>query len=70
VGDAVKQAYVYSLNHGLRIAAGVSLLGALLAWTLISNVIPARAHALPAEPAPESAAGAPAGEPVPEVARV
>jgi hypothetical protein len=48
----------------------VSLLGALLAWTLISNVIPARAHALPAEPAPEGAAGAPAGEPVPEVVRV
>jgi MFS family permease len=70
VGDAVKQAYVYSLNHGLRIAAGVSLLGALLAWTLISNVIPARAHALPAEPAPEGAAGAPAGRPVPEPARV
>jgi MFS family permease len=70
LGDAVKQAYVYSLNHGLRIAAGVSLLGALLAWTLISNVIPARAHALPAEPSPEGAAGAPAGEPVPEVVRV
>jgi hypothetical protein len=70
VGDAVKQAYVYSLNHGLRIAAGVSLLGALLAWMLISNVIPARAHAAPAEPAPEGAAAAPAGEPVPEAARV
>jgi EmrB/QacA subfamily drug resistance transporter len=70
VGDAVKQAYVYSLNHGLRIAAGVSLLGALLAWTLVSNAIPARAHALPAEPAPEGAAGVPAGEPVRQAARV
>ena len=37
VGDAVQEAFVYALDDGLRIAAAVALLGALLAWLLIAD---------------------------------
>ena len=61
VGDAVQDAYVYALNNGLRIAAVVAALGALLTWMLIADK-PAPAEAT--EPAPDAAVAAPAGEPV------
>ena len=61
VGDAVQNAYVYALNDGLRIAAVVAALGALLTWMLIADK-PAPAEAT--EPAPDAAVAAPAGEPV------
>jgi hypothetical protein len=61
VGDAVQNAYVYALNNGLRIAAVVAALGALLTWMLIADK-PAPVEAT--EPAPEGAVAVPAGEPV------
>jgi EmrB/QacA subfamily drug resistance transporter len=41
VGDAVSQAYVYALNSGLRISAAVALVGALVSWRLIGDVVKA-----------------------------
>jgi EmrB/QacA subfamily drug resistance transporter len=58
VGDAVAQAYVYALNSGLRIAAAAALLGALVAWRLIGDVVKA-----PSEAGAETAAVAPAEAP-------
>jgi EmrB/QacA subfamily drug resistance transporter len=60
VGTAVQDAYVYALNNGLRIAAVISALGALLTWMLIADK-PAPAPAAE-EVAPEMAVAAPAGE--------
>jgi MFS family permease len=59
VGDAVRDAFVYALNSGLRIAALVTVVGALLTWMLIADR-PAPAPA--AEAAPEGAVAAPAGD--------
>jgi EmrB/QacA subfamily drug resistance transporter len=61
VGDAVREAYVYALNNGLRIGAAVAVVGALVAWLLIAD----RAEA-PAEAGAESAVGGPA-EPTPQL---
>jgi hypothetical protein len=61
VGTAVQDAFVYALNNGLRIAAVISALGALVTWMLIADK-PAPAPA--AEPAPEGAVAAPAGDAV------
>jgi hypothetical protein len=61
VGSAVQDAYVYALNNGLRLAALVTVLGALLTWMLIADK-PAPAPV--AEPVPDAAVAAPAGEPV------
>jgi EmrB/QacA subfamily drug resistance transporter len=55
VGDAVRQAYVYALNDGLRIGAAVAVVGALVAWMLIAD----RAEA-PAEVGAEATVGGPA----------
>ena len=68
VGAAVQQAYVYALNSGLRLAAAVTVLGALLTWMLIADR-PAPAPATAAEAAPEGAVAAPAGDPVAGVVR-
>jgi EmrB/QacA subfamily drug resistance transporter len=62
VGDAVREAYVYALNNGLRIGAAVAVVGALVAWLLIAD----RAEA-PAEVGAEAAVGGPA-EPKPQLA--
>jgi EmrB/QacA subfamily drug resistance transporter len=35
--DAGQQAFVYALQYGLRLGSAVALLGALLAWTLVSR---------------------------------
>jgi hypothetical protein len=53
VHDAVQRAFLYALNDGLRIAAVVSALGALVAWLLIDKGVPRRAVA----PATEGEAG-------------
>jgi EmrB/QacA subfamily drug resistance transporter len=45
--DASQRAFVYALQYGLRLGAAVALIGALLAWTLVSR----------------RGAGAPAAEP-------
>jgi EmrB/QacA subfamily drug resistance transporter len=66
VGAAVQDAFVYALNNGLRIAAVISALGALLTWLLIADR-PAAAPA--AEPAADAAAAAPAGDALAETAR-
>jgi EmrB/QacA subfamily drug resistance transporter len=58
-GDAVREAFVYALNNGLRIGAAVAAVGALVAWLLIAD----RAEA-PAEVGAEAAVGGPA-EPEP-----
>ena len=55
IGDAVEQAYVYALNNGLRIAAAVTVLGALLAWLLIADRVQAPATATAGVPAPPEA---------------
>jgi EmrB/QacA subfamily drug resistance transporter len=60
-GDAVQSAFVYALNDGLRIAAVVAALGALLTWLLIADK-PAPALAPAEEPAADAALAAPAGE--------
>jgi EmrB/QacA subfamily drug resistance transporter len=65
-GAAVQDAFVYALNSGLRLAAIVTVLGALLTWMLIADR-PAPAPA--AEPAAEGAVAAPAGDPLAETAR-
>jgi EmrB/QacA subfamily drug resistance transporter len=55
VGDAVREAFVYSLNNGLRIGAAASVAAAIVAWLLIAD----RAEA-PAEAGAEAAVGGPA----------
>jgi EmrB/QacA subfamily drug resistance transporter len=55
IGSAVREAYVYALNDGLRIGAAVALAGAVVAWLLIAD----RAQA-PSEAGAEAAPGAPA----------
>ena len=55
IGDAVQQAYVYALNDGLRIAAAITVLGALLAWLLIADRVQAPATATAGVPAPPEA---------------
>jgi hypothetical protein len=60
VGSAVSDAFVYALNNGLRLAALIAALGALLTWMLIADK-PAPATA-PEEIAPDVAVAAPAGE--------
>ena len=47
VGLAVQDAYVYALNNGLRIAAVVALLGAVLSWLLIADRVAAPAETTP-----------------------
>jgi EmrB/QacA subfamily drug resistance transporter len=66
VGAAVQEAYVYALNSGLRLAAVVTVLGALLTWILIAD---RPAPAMAAEAAPEGAVAAPAGDPIPDAVR-
>jgi EmrB/QacA subfamily drug resistance transporter len=59
-GAAVQDAFVYALNNGLRIAAVISALGALLTWMLIADK-PAPVPAAD-EAAPDAAVAAPAGD--------
>jgi EmrB/QacA subfamily drug resistance transporter len=61
IGTAVQDAFVYALNNGLRLAALIAALGALLTWLLIADK-PAPAPV--AEPAPDAAVAAPAGDAV------
>ncbi len=63
VVEASHRAYVYALQYGLRLGAGVALLGALLAWVLVAKPImglaPHQADLRAAEPAshaPQTAA--------------
>jgi EmrB/QacA subfamily drug resistance transporter len=63
IGLALQDAYVSALNDGLRIAAGVTVLGAVLAFLLIADRVQA-----PAEEGVEGAVAAPGGEAVPEAA--
>ncbi len=37
IGDAAREAFLYALNDGLRVAAVVSALGSILAWWLIDE---------------------------------
>ncbi len=61
----VQDAFLYSLNNALRIGAAVSLIGAVLAWTLVSSARQTDPDAPTEETnAPEDA---PAAEPVPEL---
>ncbi|MEA2201716.1 MAG: hypothetical protein QOI89_2312 [Solirubrobacteraceae bacterium] len=58
--DASQRAFVYALQYGLRLGSAVALLGALLAWTLVSRrAAPALSPepASPAEPAQGPARG-------------
>jgi EmrB/QacA subfamily drug resistance transporter len=66
VGTAVQDAYVYALNNGLRIAAIIAALGALVTWMLIADK-PAPAEVPATEAAADAAVAAPAGEAVPEI---
>ena len=61
IGTAVQDAYVYALNNGLRIAAVVTVFGALLTWMLIADK-PAPAEAEAVEAAPEGAVAVAGGE--------
>jgi EmrB/QacA subfamily drug resistance transporter len=61
VGTAVQDAFVYALNNGLRIAAVVSALGALLTWLLIADK-PEPVTASAEEMAPDAAVASPAGD--------
>lgn len=61
VGDAAREAFVYALNHGLRIGAAVAAVGALVAWMLVAD-----RHVAPAEVGAQSAGAGPA-EPAPEL---
>jgi hypothetical protein len=65
-GAAVQEAYVYALNSGLRLAAAIAVVGALVTWMLIADR-PAPVAA--GEAAPEGAVGVPAGEAVPDAIR-
>jgi EmrB/QacA subfamily drug resistance transporter len=57
IGDAVQQAFVYALNDGLRIAAAVTLISAVVAWLLIGDraTAPSEAGAQGAGPGPAEA---------------
>jgi len=66
VGSAVQEAYVYALNNGLRLAAAITVLGALLTWMLIAD---RPAPATTAEAAAEGAVAAPAGDPLADAVR-
>jgi EmrB/QacA subfamily drug resistance transporter len=66
VAAAVGDAFVHALNSGLRLAAVLSLLGAALAWALISDG-PAGSEV--AEPADDGALTAQGGDPVRGTAR-
>jgi hypothetical protein len=59
-GEAVQSAFVFALNDGLRIAAVVAAVGALLTWLLIADK-PAPAPVAD-EIAPDAAVAVPAGE--------
>ena len=59
VGDAVQNAFVYAVNDGLRIAAVIAAIGALITWLLIADK-PAPAPA--AELAAAAAVALPAGD--------
>jgi EmrB/QacA subfamily drug resistance transporter len=65
VGTAVQDAYVYALNNGLRLAAVIAAVGALVTWMLIADK-PAPAEVPATEAAPDAAVAAPAGDAVPE----
>jgi EmrB/QacA subfamily drug resistance transporter len=65
IGAAVQEAYVYALNDGLRIAAVIAALGALVTWMLIADK-PEPAEVPATEAAPDVAVAAPAGDAVPE----
>jgi EmrB/QacA subfamily drug resistance transporter len=56
LGHAAQQAYLYALNHGMRLAAAAAAGGALLAWVLIDSRVPARAPQAEAALEPEAAA--------------
>jgi EmrB/QacA subfamily drug resistance transporter len=73
VTDAAQQAFVYALHYGLLLGAGVALLGALAAFTLIrkrsdeqAEAAPERGEPIVASSAPASPA--PAGSPMPQSA--
>jgi len=66
VGTAVSDAYVYALNNGLRIAAVIAALGALVTWMLIADK-PAPAEVPATEAAADAAVASRAGDPVPEI---
>ncbi len=59
IANAVRQAYVQSLGSGLRVGGAVALLGAVVAWMLISD--------RPEQPS--DAPSPPSGEPVARAAR-
>jgi EmrB/QacA subfamily drug resistance transporter len=40
LGHATQQAFLYALNHGLRVGALVAAAGAVLAWVLIDSRVP------------------------------
>ncbi len=67
--QATHIAYVYALQTGLRVGAGVALLGSMLAWMLVSpRLAGARAPAAqrtgqPGAREQHAATGAPAAEP-------
>jgi len=64
IGAAVQDAFVASLNDGLRIASALTLVGALAAWLLIADRVKAPAES-DAEAGAEAAAAKPAAEPAP-----
>jgi len=64
VVSAMREAYVYALSNGLRLAAGVALAGALIALALVEPR-PAEAP----EPLPGEAVDAAAATPAAETAR-
>jgi EmrB/QacA subfamily drug resistance transporter len=66
VGAAVQEAFVSALNSGLRLAAAIAVVGAVLTWLLIAD---RPAPATVAEAAPEGAVGAPAGDAFPDAVR-
>jgi EmrB/QacA subfamily drug resistance transporter len=58
--DASQRAFVYALQYGLRLGSAVALVGALLAWKLVSRraaPAPSAEPASPGEPAPSPARG-------------
>ncbi len=65
--DAGQRAFVYALQYGLRVGAGVALLGALLAWAFVAGRIPtaqARGEAGTHTTAPDARSGRTAAETV------
>jgi EmrB/QacA subfamily drug resistance transporter len=58
VADAMREAYVYALGNGLRVGAGVALLGAAFALALVAR------RPMPAQPPAPDAVGQLAREPV------